>query len=306
MRSNLNPSFISILSARPNWCGHAQLGSRTCNVPTIIDSPLHRRPARRDAQPTMVVVGRQRKPKNSAKKSDGGKNHAAAPTVLKRTGMNTAMVLSPQMQSFLGTDMMTRPAVVAALCKCIKEKDLYVTDNKKFFRCIEPLSNLLGVEGEFPLLQLHALVSPHLIHPTAAGKEYEERSNKMFQEYLDERGAIDSSIVSRQKDPRGLNSAKAQKELHARRRGIHLEVTLDPTLYDICGGKRMLSRAQILKSIWTYIKENKLQDPNNGRIVTVDKHLGESLGIVGKSTIDSFHLPRYIWKKCWQPPNPSS
>lgn len=53
---------------------------------------------------------------------------------------------------------------------------------------------------------------------------------------------------------------------------------LSPALSLILGGKTEATRQDALKGVWTYIKENNLQDPNNKRTINADPKLTSMFG----------------------------
>ncbi len=52
-------------------------------------------------------------------------------------------------------------------------------------------------------------------------------------------------------------------------------------------GSGKLTRPQIIKKIWAYIKSHKLQDAKKRRIINPDKKLGE---VLGKKPIDMLKM----------------
>lgn len=50
-------------------------------------------------------------------------------------------------------------------------------------------------------------------------------------------------------------------------------MTLSAPLSALLDGEITMSRPQTVKRIWVYIKENKLQDPNDGRHIICDDKL---------------------------------
>lgn len=211
--------------------------------------------------------------------------------------MNYPVVLSKELRQFLGKEMMTRAEILSKLCHYIRENDLNVKGNKQFFYCNEVFQKLFKVDGKYRLLQLQTLIKPHLIRPSALGKDCEDKANKLFKKYLEERNAISSDDVDGSKDPRGMNSAKAQRELYAKGLGMYAEVELSPSIRSICGGKERMARPKILQSVWNYIKSNELQDSRQRRTIIIDDVLGEALQITDRDSLDCFELPKYIWRQ---------
>ncbi|CAH9052628.1 unnamed protein product [Cuscuta epithymum] len=68
-------------------------------------------------------------------------------------------------------------------------------------------------------------------------------------------------------------------------------VNLPSTMRDFMG-QSQTSRLGAFKRIWSYIKENSLQDPNNKNLVKCDGKLGSIL--LGKSEVDLAELPALI------------
>ena len=59
--------------------------------------------------------------------------------------------------------------------------------------------------------------------------------------------------------------------------GLTKRMKLSKELQDIVGKERE-SRSEVVKDIWKYIKENKLQDPQNKRFFFPDKKLATIFG----------------------------
>lgn len=72
--------------------------------------------------------------------------------------------------------------------------------------------------------------------------------------------------------------------------------TVSSELEEIVGAKR-LTRPQIVKKVWAYIKSHKCQDSKNRRMINPDKKLAE---VLGSRSIDMLkmagHLNKHIKK----------
>ena len=77
------------------------------------------------------------------------------------------------------------------------------------------------------------------------------------------------------------------------RGGISTPVTLSPGLADIVGGTTM-TRADLTKKIWAYIKKNGLQDSKNRRNINADAKLKPIFG--GKGTVSMFEMTKLVNK----------
>ena len=77
------------------------------------------------------------------------------------------------------------------------------------------------------------------------------------------------------------------------RGGISTPVTLSAQLADIVGGTTM-TRADLTKKIWAYIKKNGLQDQKNRRNINADAKLKPIFG--GKGTVSMFEMTKLVNK----------
>lgn len=62
---------------------------------------------------------------------------------------------------------------------------------------------------------------------------------------------------------------------------------LSEDLSAVCGGAKKLTRPQIVKKLWAYIKAHKCQDPKNKRMICPDKKLA---AVIGNKPVDMLKL----------------
>jgi len=72
--------------------------------------------------------------------------------------------------------------------------------------------------------------------------------------------------------------------------GIHAPVTPSSELAAIVGHDR-LPRSQVISKVWDYIKEHKLQNPENKREIVADAKLHK---VFGKDKVTMFEMNRHI------------
>lgn len=86
---------------------------------------------------------------------------------------------------------------------------------------------------------------------------------------------------------------KAAKKKSARKPNAAFMAPLNasPVLAEVVGTKP-LPRTEIIRSIWNYIKKNKLQDTKNKRMINADAKLKALFG--GKSQISMFDLAKVV------------
>ncbi len=88
--------------------------------------------------------------------------------------------------------------------------------------------------------------------------------------------------------PRKATKPKAKKKTGAKRKSGLTQTTyaLTPELSAVVGSGKM-TRPQVVKKLWVYIKARKLQDTKNRRLINPDAKLAE---VVGKKPIDMLKL----------------
>ncbi|CAG8777365.1 14954_t:CDS:2, partial [Racocetra persica] len=72
--------------------------------------------------------------------------------------------------------------------------------------------------------------------------------------------------------------------------GIHKPLVLSPVLSEFLHAEE-LSRLEVVKRLWKYIKENSLQDPNDKRFIVCDENLKN---IFKQDRIHSFTMNKYL------------
>jgi chromatin remodeling complex protein RSC6 len=77
------------------------------------------------------------------------------------------------------------------------------------------------------------------------------------------------------------------------RGGIAMEVTPSAALGAIVGPSA-LTRAELTKKVWTYIKKNGLQDSKNRRMINADDKLKLVFG--GKGQVNMFEMTKLVNK----------
>jgi chromatin remodeling complex protein RSC6 len=66
-----------------------------------------------------------------------------------------------------------------------------------------------------------------------------------------------------------------------------------PQLAEVLGSPAPISRPQVAKKVWAYIKKHKLQDPKKRREIVADEKL---MPVFGKARLDMFQMTKAISK----------
>ncbi|OMP01565.1 hypothetical protein COLO4_11723 [Corchorus olitorius] len=194
------------------------------------------------------------------KRSSKVDNHKA---VKKRGGGFTKLCsLSPQLQAFTGESELARTEVVKRLWNYIREKNLQNPKDKRNILCDESLRAIFRV-NTINMFQMNKALSKHIwplneedAAPADSAKS--ERKPKQGRE----RGAYEP----KQKEKRQKKGAS----------GLLSPLPLSDALMKFFGtGENALSRADVVKRMWEYIKQNDLQDPSDKRRIICDDKLKE-------------------------------
>lgn len=87
--------------------------------------------------------------------------------------------------------------------------------------------------------------------------------------------------------------AKKKKTTAKKKSGLTQQMyELSPELQEVVGAKK-LTRPQVVKKFWAYIKAHKCQDAKNRRMIVPDKKLAE---VIGKKPVEMLKLAGHLNK----------
>ncbi|KAB1214671.1 Upstream activation factor subunit UAF30 [Morella rubra] len=153
--------------------------------------------------------------------------------------------LSPQLQEFLGESEMARTEVVKQLWAYIREKNLQDPNNRRNINCDEPLRALFAVDS-INMFQMNKALSKH-IWPLDSDDVVPVKSTQKDKQRKQEREDPD--------EPKGK-----EKRQKGGKSGFLAPLQLSDALVKFFGtGESTLSRADVVKRMWDYIKQNNLQ-----------------------------------------------
>lgn len=73
--------------------------------------------------------------------------------------------------------------------------------------------------------------------------------------------------------------------------GFSKPMNISPELQEVVGAGPM-PRTEVVKALWKYIKENKLQDQTNKRMINADEKLKKVFG--GKDKVNMFEMTKLV------------
>ncbi|CAO2827981.1 unnamed protein product [Amaranthus hypochondriacus] len=170
--------------------------------------------------------------------------------------------LSPQLQKFLGVVHMSRTEVLKHLWTYVRAKNLQDPMDEKTIICDETLRELFSVDS-INNLQINKALTKHILRSEKSTKR--ERSRKKERE------------APFEVDPDGT----CRKKVYS---GFLAPLPLSENLIKFLGtGESALTRPDVIRRVWEYIKDNNLQDPFDKKTVICDEKLKELFNV------DTFH-----------------
>jgi chromatin remodeling complex protein RSC6 len=99
--------------------------------------------------------------------------------------------------------------------------------------------------------------------------------------------------VAKKAPKKAVKKAPAKKSARKPNAAFMVPLTPSAALAEVIGSKA-LPRTEIIRSIWVYIKKNKLQDSTNKRMINADAKLKTLFD--GKSQVSMFDLAKVVSK----------
>ncbi|XP_027912672.1 upstream activation factor subunit UAF30-like isoform X2 [Vigna unguiculata] len=191
------------------------------------------------------------KPKHAknAKKNKGRSNKLGDEVAKKRGGGFCKLCsLSPQLQEFMGAPEMARTEVVKQIWAYIREKNLQDPNNRRNIICDDRMRALFNVNS-INMFQMNKALSKH-IWPLDSDDVVQVKSTPKEKQKKQERDD-DSDEEPKRKEKRQKGAGKS---------GFLAPLQLSDALVNFLGtGESELSRTDVIKRMWDYIKGNNLQ-----------------------------------------------
>lgn len=202
-----------------------------CRVPAIIQSSGH------NVLPTRFVT---------------------SPVMRSVPAIMRPLVPSQELRGFVEDTVHPRSTILKILNAYVKEKNLQDPNDRRYVVCDQKLKNLFGVE-RCTILEMSKYITPHLLKPEAVGGKYVEEAKLFEEEYIKMKAHEVGSPRSSKKKKRTRKLVTSTADDMKEGRKLFKPVLLSEDLSAICKQKKEMSRQDIVKSVWEYIRLNNLQ-----------------------------------------------
>ena len=204
---------------------------------------------------------------------------------------NALLSLSPELATFLKTSNCSRPVVVKKIWAYIKENDLQDPSDRRRILLDDDMETVFG-RKTFTMFSMNKYLTRHLqkpenltllggwekIHRDGESSEEDEEKNA-----LKARKKADKKVLKKRK----LDNQSGDKKVNT---AFNAPQKLSGILADFIGQAAM-SRPQVVKALWVYIKKEGLQNPENKREIICD---GTFEKIMGRAKVTMFTMNTYL------------
>lgn len=241
-------------------------------------------------QPAKRKAGR---PRNS-KRASNGKAAGPSSKTVKLTGLERPVVLAQPLADFFGEVVLPRSHIPKRISTYVKENKLQDPQDGRRILCDDALKTALNVDN-FTFFSLAKLISGLVFKPDECDPELQEFAKTCEEKLLAEK----LQKLQEATDSIGESSGKAERSSKKRKTSDKPRkpsappkpMQLSPALSAVVG-EEQLPRPEVLKKIWVYIRENRLQDPNNGQQILCDDKLQAIFE--GSQTVTNMGITKYL------------
>ncbi|XP_076887208.1 uncharacterized protein LOC143537296 isoform X2 [Bidens hawaiensis] len=221
---------------------------------------------------------------DAEEENTNSKSNKTAANGKKRGGFSKPCALSPPLQKFTGEPEMARTEVVKKIWAYIKEKDLQNPQNKRKILCDEMLHEIFRVKS-IDMFQMNKALSKHIwpIEEEEVKPSEKNKQNKRVKETPSDKNKQNKRVKETPSDKKKQNKRAKEDEPEQKEKGKKSKgsgfvspLPISDELAQFFGtGEHELSRSEVVKRIWDYIKQNDLQDPSDKRRILCDDKLKE-------------------------------
>lgn len=197
----------------------------------------------------------------------------------KGGGFTKLCSLSPELQKFVGVPELARTEVVKQLWAYIREKNLQDPSDRRTIICDDTLRGLFRVD-RIGMFQMNKALTKHIWPLDSDHAAPVKPPQKQKQQKQESKEDSDDEPKRKKKQQKGGTS------------GFLAPLPLSDALVKFLGtGESALSRSEVVKRIWEYIKQNNLQDPSDKRRIISDEKLRELFDV---DTFNGFTVSKLL------------
>ncbi|KAJ4716378.1 Upstream activation factor subunit spp27 [Melia azedarach] len=221
-------------------------------------------------------------------------------------GFNKLCSLSTQLQKLVGVPELARTEVVKKIWAYIKENKLQDPNNKRKIICDESLQALFHVNS-IDMFKMNKALSKH-IWPLGAEDENvkqkieDEDCHHSASRDLNDPEKEEAAEEEEEKEEKSIKqrskrkgSTNVHEDVKKRRGGFTKLCSLSPELQTLVGVPE-LARTEVVKKLWSYIREKNLQDPKNKRNIICDESLQALFRV---NSINMFQMNKALTRHIW-------
>ncbi|KMZ61457.1 hypothetical protein ZOSMA_52G01080 [Zostera marina] len=205
-------------------------------------------------------------------------------TVKKRKpgGFTKICSLSPKLQNLLGESELARTQVVKRIWNYIHDNNLQDPKDKRNILCDDKLFDIFNVKT-IGMFKMNKALSKHIWSLNAESAPPSEPDEMVMQSEEGKEGSSKSKKVKKvinKRKKEGNEIESSQNNKCQKLNNFQIPLILSSALVKFFGtDESMLSRSEVVKRMWAYIKKNDLQNPNDKRQILCDGNLIELFGV---------------------------
>ncbi|KAK8517561.1 hypothetical protein V6N13_127730 [Hibiscus sabdariffa] len=194
--------------------------------------------------------------------------------------------------------MVSESELIARLREFLEESDLNTTTTAIVRRRLEEDFGIdLSEKKKFIREQVDLYLQNQFENAEGEEQELEEddQSEKIKSEETDGSDSneeVESKKARNKRAPVKKRSKRVNNEVKKRGGGFNKVCNLSPQLQELVGVPS-LARTEVVKQVWAYIREKKLQDPDNKKNIICDESLHALFGV---HSIDMFQMNKALSK----------
>ncbi|CAN8072067.1 unnamed protein product [Agarophyton chilense] len=235
---------------------------------------------------------------SSSSKRKSPASQPKPPKPIKLTGLERAVVLAEPLASFMGETVISRSHIPKRISAYAKEHNLNDPSDRRIIMCDDALKAALSVDS-FTYFSLAKVVSGLVLKPEDCDEHIQELARKCEEKIIEEKTIRKQNEALNPPKPRPAKRPKQVKSDpdRPRKTAFSKPMQLSEALSAVCG-EAQLSRTDVVKKIWQYIRENQLKDPDDGKRILCDEKLmaifegSESVSNMGIAKYLSAHMTK--------------